>query len=281
VVGCAAGSAPLAAQNLLYVENGGKLEIVHHAEGNTPFVLEAGKSVSRDGQHLSLKAAPEYLPALVTVLDPNFQRGMRAVSDKGIFEDKLVHAGRFVFTASLKASRALDNVVIALVLESKDIGNSLYLCGVGHLDGRESRRISIDEVTPFKLAGVHLAAVHIFVGGREAFNSTLKDSPWETELDRMVASRLAAGKDAELKPLYVVDPIYPLTLKDKIAGKAVVSCEIDDHGKVVNPAVTSATNPAFGTAALEAVRQWRFVPMVKDGHPTASKAEVPFDFTPP
>jgi TonB family protein len=72
-----------------------------------------------------------------------------------------------------------------------------------------------------------------------------------------------------------------LVLRDSLpydSEKAIIACEVDEHGKVINPSVASATNPAFGNAAIEAVRQWRFVPRVKDGHPINSQAQVPLDF---
>jgi TonB family protein len=279
-LGFAGCAASLAGQNLLSVENDGKLEIVSRAEGNTAFVLIGEKFVSRVGHPLVLKPITEYLPVYITVLDPTFQRGNRAVSDRGVFEDEIVNGGRFVFNANLKASRTLDNVVLVFVLESKDIGNSLYMMGIGHLDAHVSKRVSIDEITNYKLFGVRLGAVHLFVGGKEVFNSTITDSKWESQLDRMISSRTTGVQDAELKALYVYDPIYPPELKGKIQGKAMVACEVDEHGKVLNASVTSTTNPAFGTAAIEAVRQWRFVPRVKDGHPIDAQAQVPIDFAP-
>jgi len=281
VLGAVAFAAPLAAQNLLWAESDGKLELVRHAEGNTAFVLEGGKSVPSGATRFFLKPTAEYLPVSIAVLDLKFQKGGRAISDEGLAPERLVHAGRFVFTADLEASRALDHVFLVLALDSKQIGDSVYLKGIGHLGAHERRRISIDEVTPFKLAGVRLGGVHLFVDGKEAFNSTLPESQRTDALDRMVATRVAAMQDAAVRPLYAADPVYPATLKDRIEGKVVVTCQVDAHGKVLNPTVTSATNPAFGPAALEAIRQWRFVPRVKDGHAVESAAEVPLDFTPP
>lgn len=273
-----AAVAPLAAQNVLGVEHNGKFEVVRNATTIGTLVLDSGAAVPREGSRPVLKPASEYLPAFITVLEQDFQKGARAISDNGAAQVRLANSGRFVFNAKLESPRDLDDVVLALVLESKDIGNSVYLKDLGHLSAHEIKRVSVDEVTAFKLLGVRLAGVHFFLSGKEIFNSTISGTKWETVLDRMVTARVTAAPDAALKPLYVTDPIYPASLKSKAAGKAVVACEIDEHGKVVNPTVASATDPAFGPAALEAVRAWRFVPAVKAGHAVSSHAEIPLDF---
>lgn len=255
---------------------------VRRAEGRTAFVLADGSWIQFTNGHFVLKPTTEYLPVLITVHNPQFGRGARAISDRGTSrETRLVQGGRFVFNADLEASCALDDVVLMLALVSEQAGNQLYLWGVGHLDAHQRKRVSIDETTPLKLRGVRLAAVHLFVDGREAFNSEISASKRAAALDRMVAQRVAAVQDAEAQPLFISEPIYPEALKTRIKGKAVVTFRVDEHGGVLDPVVTSATDPAFGAAALEAIRQWRFVPRVKGGAPVESAAELPFVFEPP
>ncbi len=280
MAGLAICTAPLSAQNVLGVEHDGKFDIVRRAENSGSLILDGGKSVPREGSRPVLRPASEYLPVFITVLEQDFQRGARAISDNGPAQARLANSGRFVFTAKLEAPRALDDVVLALVLESKDIGNSIYLRDLGHLNAHEIKRVSVDEITAFRLLGVRLAGVHFFVAGKEVFNAAVKDAKWEALLDRMVATRVAAAKDAELKPLFVSDPVYPKALKERVAGHVVVACEIDEHGRVNNPTVTSATNPALGPAAIDAIRTWRFVPIVKAGQVIGARAEIPVDFAP-
>jgi TonB family protein len=45
--------------------------------------------------------------------------------------------------------------------------------------------------------------------------------------------------------------------------------------------VKSATDPAFGEAALRAVRIWRFLPKVKDDNPVETKVDIPIVFARP
>jgi TonB family protein len=278
--GLAAAAVPLTAQTILGVEHDGKFDIVRRATAIGTLVLDGGAAVPREGSRPVLKPASEYLPAFITVLEQDFQKGARAISDAGAAQVRLANSGRFVFNAKLEAPRDLDDVVLALVLESKEVGNSVYLKDLGQFKAHEIKRVSVDEVTAFKLLGVRLGGVHFFIAGKEVFNSTITGTKWETVLDRMVVARVAAAPEAGLKPLYVSDPVYPAAVKSKVAGKAVIACDVDEHGKVVNPTVSSATDPAFGAAALESVRAWRFVPAVKAGHAVSSHAEIPLDFAP-
>ncbi len=74
-------------------------------------------------------------------------------------------------------------------------------------------------------------------------------------------------------------PIYPADLKKKkVKGQAVISVNITKTGFVLDAALKSATDPAFGQAALVAVRQWWFLPPVRDDVPSGAKADIPINF---
>jgi TonB family protein len=280
-LGLIAFTAPVVAQSLLSIKTDGKIERVLRTDGDTGCVLEDGKSAMLEGANFILKPTAEYLPVSISVLNQYFKKGATAISDNGPANERLIHAGRFVFNADFQAPCALDNVVLALELVSKKDGNSLYIRGLGHLDAYQVKHISIDVITPYKLKDVHFGGLHLFVDGRETFNSKISVAKREFALDRMVASRTAAVRDAGPRPLVLVDPIYPAALKTKTSGRAVIAISVDQNGKVLNPSVRSATDPAFGAAAIEAIVQWRFVPRVKDGNPVESAVEVPFNFPAP
>jgi TonB family protein len=80
-------------------------------------------------------------------------------------------------------------------------------------------------------------------------------------------------------------PVYPEQLKQKgEQGEAKILTHIDANGTVTDASVRSATHEAFGLAALEAVKTWRFKPATgEDGQPVAAKVVIPFPFryTPP
>jgi TonB family protein len=272
----------ITAQHLLCVVNNGKLEVVRKAEGRTAFVQEGGKWVSYPNGPFALQPMAEYAPALVAVEHRKFGKGPRAVSDNGPLSNViLINAGRFVFNANLDASRSLDNVVLLLVLSNHRDPDIFYLREIGHLDAHEPKRVSIDEITQFKLLDVRLKEMYVFTDGQEVFSSRMPKSERQHSLDAMISRRVAAAHDGPPRALYVEDAIYPPELKPKIKGQAVISCRVNAAGKVVNPMIASATSPEFGPVALEAVRNWRFIPAVKDGKPADATVEVPVEFTPP
>ncbi len=116
----------------------------------------------------------------------------------------------------------------------------------------------------------------------------------EIPTTRMTAEQIAAARakseayvlrnhpDSRIALRHAVNPIYPEELKSqKLAGSATLRCHVDRDGNVSAVELVSATHPAFGAAALEAVRQWRFAPAVKDHHYVAQTAELPITFNPP
>jgi protein TonB len=88
--------------------------------------------------------------------------------------------------------------------------------------------------------------------------------------------------DSHLALRHIVNPIYPEELKSRnFGGSATLRCQVDRDGNVSSVEVVAATQPAFGQAAVEAVRQWKFTPAVKDHHYVAETADLPITFNPP
>ncbi len=122
---------------------------------------------------------------------------------------------------------------------------------------------------------------HIFVRGIEALHSEMPFFAREAVLDSMIAKRVENQPDGGPKPFLGPAPEYPASLrKTNISGQAVVTLWIRVSGAVRDPVVKSATDPAFGEAALAAARTWRFIPRVKDGNPVECKVDMPFIFVP-
>lgn len=74
-------------------------------------------------------------------------------------------------------------------------------------------------------------------------------------------------------------PAYPDALKKKgTTGEAKILTQIDETGAVTQASVKSATHEEFGTAALAAVKTWRFKPAEQDGKPVATTVTIPLQF---
>jgi protein TonB len=98
----------------------------------------------------------------------------------------------------------------------------------------------------------------------------------------MVVSRIKDVHNAAPKFFFGPPPEYPPELKKaNLKGQATVSIRIGANGAVYDPVVKSSTDPAFGEAALRAVKVWRFLPKVKDDSPMETKVDVPVVFARP
>lgn len=94
--------------------------------------------------------------------------------------------------------------------------------------------------------------------------------------DRIVS---ADTLDLPLHPLSIKKPIFPKELLDKsTTGKTVIEILIDEKGHAKLPRVVSASDPAFGYAAVQAVSTWWFQPPHQNGKPVITRVRVPIDF---
>jgi protein TonB len=74
-------------------------------------------------------------------------------------------------------------------------------------------------------------------------------------------------------------PEYPHeAFTKKIEGVVVMEILIDDTGRVARMRILQSV-PLLDAAALDAVRQWIFVPAVRHGRPVATIAVAPVRFT--
>lgn len=75
---------------------------------------------------------------------------------------------------------------------------------------------------------------------------------------------------------------YPVdVLKKGVSSMVVLVVDVAEDGSVSGAQVDhSAGNESLDAAALEAVKQWKFKPMMKDGKPAASQVRVPIKFAP-
>ena len=267
-------AAPLGAQNLLLTEYKGKWLPVVNAHEGRPFVAVDGSQVLAAGRHFALKKVDEYLPVFVSVR--SLEVGTHYLNLNG---SELNHD--FNMSARLESPYWVDDVFIVLELDTESAGKVLFLQQVGNLEPRKAKRISVSVPLQSGLGSGHYQ-MHLFSQGMEVLHSNINPLHREAVLDRMTRKRIESVKQAAPKLFTGPQPEYPAALlKAKTSGRAVISVRIGANGRLYDEAVKSATDPAFGEAALEAVRMWRFLPQVKDGRPVETFADVPIEFTPP
>jgi TonB family protein len=267
---------PVSAQHVLLAEDGGKMLLVCAADGNRPCVQKDGKVVTIEPHGFGLGSVPEFAPYFVTVRNVNVQSSYMTLTGGSQQLNNDFH-----FNAELETEYRLKDVFIVLSLETERMGKSLFLWGVGTLEPHEKKGISVVVPMSTPLGSGHYQ-FRLFSGGAELFQSLLPVGEDERALSRMVATRIKDVRDAPPKFFFGPKPVYPRELlKTNAKGRAVISVRIGANGAVFDPSVKSASDPAFGEAALHAVRLWRFLPRVKDGYATEMNVDIPVVFDEP
>jgi TonB family protein len=98
-------------------------------------------------------------------------------------------------------------------------------------------------------------------------------------LDRELKTRIAATPLHRMSLVHRMPPRYPEEKRRAgIAGEAVIHFRVNPAGQPEAIRVAQASDPAFGNAAEECVRQWRFMPTIRDRVAVATEVEVPIRF---
>lgn len=274
-------AAALHGQVALYVQDGQSMALVLDARNTaivdcTPMIEKNGQLVPSSGRRYALLSVPEYLPVFVSVRNfkvESFHYDMVDVAQEMNHD--------FIFNAEFGSSYPLEHVFMALEIIPEKGDKLIFLREIGALAAHEPRVLS--ETLPVQnILGRWHYRLHVFVKGRETLTSLMPPDMRESILDGMVARRIQGAADGPPRPFIDPAPEYPeALLKDKVTGAAVVRIHIDTRGRVQNPEIVSASDPAFGTSALEAIRVWRFLPLIRHGQPAKITAEMPFSFAPP
>jgi TonB family protein len=270
-----AWAAPLVAQSVLVAEYKDQPHVVRSAAGSRPYVEIDGRLVFGSGERLALRPVEEYLPVFIAV------RNVRARSRSTGFGDSTARVNnQFEFYGEFTSEQPLDHVFVVLELTMAKGAQSLFLRELGHLNPREPRTLSVIARTAYAL-GSGRFKLHLFADGFEVFHSDQSVLLRESALNKMVAKRIAGRTDTPPELFVGTPPEYPPQLEQaKVSGRAVVRVHIQPNGTVGESAVADATDPAFGEAAIAAVREWRFLPKIKDGRPVAASVNIPLDFRP-
>jgi TonB family protein len=86
------------------------------------------------------------------------------------------------------------------------------------------------------------------------------------------------GNFQESKLIYKVEPTYPeAALKEEIQGWVILVINVNEKGEVEHLRVVDG-HPLLDQAAIDAVRQWRYLPTYLDGKPVSVMATVVVDF---
>jgi len=262
-------------QHCLIVKSGSDAGVVIGADGTQPKIRKDGKNKVISGGRFALKEGGEYLPVYVVVRRPEVGTSSMELDTGGDVNKE------FSLRCELESAFDLENVFLVILIENEASEKGIFLYEVGRLTAREPLPISV--AAPMNLENVNgRYQLYLFSGGRELFQSMLPLGVMEHELSKMIRARIEKDVDAPVRPFIGPAPEYPRALvKKKVKGTATVAFQVDASGAVIDASVVSASLPEFGEAALAAIRQWWFLPRVKNSVPLAARVELPFEFDPP
>ena len=264
------------AQSALCVEHKGKACPVLKVVRGRAFIKEGDKLVPVEPLRTVLVPQPEFLPYFVAVRNLEVKTSyLRSVQMAGEINNE------FHFNATFESAYHMENPFLVLELNMENGGKRIFFQEIGPLAPGHPEWVRVVVALPERL-GPGKFKLHIFSDGLEVFHSQQDWAYREGVLNKMVAKRIAGVKDAPPRPFVGPVPEYPAALRKSHAnGEAVVTVHITPRGEVLAPKLASASDPAFGQAAVAAVGQWRFLPQVTNGHPVETVANMPFSFEAP
>ena len=118
--------------------------------------------------------------------------------------------------------------------------------------------------------------------GAIGFNSAEVSSA-QHDLDAVVAKQnfmMNLVPSSQLKLIKSVPPVYPFRAQGKTEGWVEVEFTVAESGKVQDIAVRAASVPGtFDEAAVKAVSQWRYQPVLRDAKPVAVRTRIRVRFS--
>jgi TonB family protein len=80
-------------------------------------------------------------------------------------------------------------------------------------------------------------------------------------------------------PIRRITPVYPEKCKKEgIEGTVVLEIKIDEEGNVIDVQVLKSVHPDLDKAAMEAIKKWKYKPVLKDGKPEPVVFAVTINF---
>jgi TonB family protein len=120
--------------------------------------------------------------------------------------------------------------------------------------------------------GVETAVVEGVAGGVQDENRILRRREFEKDAVSIIDS------SKQPKNIKYVNPVYPeAARKNGIQGVVILEAKIDETGRVIDALILRSI-PALNQAALNAVRQWTYQPLIIDGKPSKAVFTVTVNF---
>ncbi len=106
------------------------------------------------------------------------------------------------------------------------------------------------------------------------------------EPDQVTETKVSEETEKETLMVYAPEPrafyypFYPLSLRmEGVEGTVLLEFVIDRDGNVIEPKISSSTEPRFNEYAIEAIRESKFFPALVDDKPVNFPVEFPITYT--
>jgi len=266
------------AQNVfLAIEDGGA-KMVKGVYNDKAQVEDAGKLRGAYTSRYALSPATIYRPGFI-----NFADFRLVVSHLEVIAGPGT-GGNLNYTLRIYAHAAVDTVLKNCFMVLEVNGWHASGCVYQHLSDLAPGQ-GLDLELNFKLAEKLEEGryrLHIFSDGIEVLHSKMPAD--YVALQKKKTEALLSGQTQDFPPILAqrVNPAYPADLKGaKVDGAARVRCHVSKNGDVASVELVSATDPAFGAAAVAAASKWKFDPALKGRHFVDAMVEVPLEFKAP
>lgn len=271
---CAEGQLPLTGPDV----RGPSLE---PSKADTDVLGELARTVSK-ARIGELRAVPEEPPG-----------GQRGRTDNVILDGDIRYAERTPVPAGAKAVKWLRNL-LKDIRPVVNVGSHEYrdpvvrdhgdVVKVVYTDNRSGRTLTL---TAMPLAG-YAGRPHdgpVLLGG-EILNGTSAEARFSNIIIERTAIKDATDEDLKKwfatfvppRVVHQVKAVYPVGVTSTVDTTVTLAVTVEADGRVGRVVVLASGGAAFDTAALDAVRQWRFNPARQGGAAVSAMIRVPVTF---
>ncbi len=226
--------------------------------------LEAAKGVAAPA---NIEAAEGLLAAARREADTDAWTQLLKNANERLQQDRLIEPANDNAKYYVLTLRGLDPSNAGLATATQDLGTRLVAKArrALALEQYDAARSWLDEATAIGFASPE-------------FNSVQHDLDAAVAAQQFLAKVVGAG---ELVLLKSVQPTYPTKAElSKIEGWVELDFTVTEVGEVRDVAVHGASAPGvFEDAAIRALSQWRYKPILRDGKPLPQRARIRMRFT--
>ncbi len=207
-----------------------------------------------------------------------FERGaVRCVGD--IKPPRLIKKVDPIYPEAARQARVEGNVILGTRIDTQGYVSKVLVYSTKEFSLAQAAMDAVKQwvYEPLTIEGKPVEAVFT-----TSVNFKLKPDQTET-------ADVVAGKDAEVlkiedtadapQCIKKVEPFYPLEArKALIQGIVVLEVTTDEKGHVVEAKVVKSDSSLLNQASIDAVKQWKYEPVVRKGYPVRASFYVTFTF---